>query len=522
MNRACYFALIALTFCATTVYAQYEETPAAKKARVAIEKDPANADKQLAYADILIEVNEPEEAWTSLEKALEANAKDGRLDVRLGDVFVLLAKKEAARSQDGTTIRNFYLDAERMYVEALKKDSKLYLAHYGTAIVNFNLNEKEKARKAIADCLGVKKDFGKAHALQAQMFYNERKFAEARDKFEIALKLDQSVPVTFVRYGHCFLLLKQPAKAQEAYIEVLKYHPDYTASILSGLINLAGKSYKKATPYLKAAVDAAPKSPVAWFYYGYTLEVNSMFDKALKAYGKALKLRPKNAQYTYYVGLMHEKKNDGGTALDYYRKALRLNPDYAEAAGQAWGIAVSYASQNFDQAEKLLEEFIKLAPRNGWIQNNYALMLRDWAERRGAAKGDNLSKDVKRRIKRSGEVYELAAAVLVKEAQIQSDCGLLFEFYPSCRDDAKAEKYFLRALEISEFTYRDAWSGVRRLCMRTKNWELLHDCADGVLGALEDSGRVPTAPVGRGAPKPVPNARPMMIAQAKQALTMGK
>lgn len=522
MNRVCYLALLTLTICANTAFAQYEESATAKKTRLAVEKDPKNADNQLAYADALVADDEPEEAWTSLEKALEANKTDGRLDVRLGDIFVLLAKKEAAGSQDGTTIRNFYLDAERMYVDGLKKGKKLHLAYYGIAIVKFNLNQVEEARKAVAECLGVKKDFGKAHALQAQMFYNERKYEEARDKFAIAIKLDQSVPVTFLRYGHCFYVLKQPAKAQEAYIEVLKYHPDYPDSILSGLLNLVGQDYKKATPLLKAAVETAPKSAIAWFYYGYTLQVNSMFDKALEAYTEALKLRPKIGQYAYYIGLMHEKMNDGKKALDFYRKALKLNPNDGLAAAQAFNVAVSYASQNFDQAEKLLEEFIKLAPLDGWIQNNYALMLRDWAERRGASKPGALSADVKRRIKRSGEVYELAAAVLVKEAQIQSDCGLLFEFYPSCRDDAKAEKYFVRSLEISEFTYRDAWSGIRRLCIRTKNWELLWDCADGVLGALEDSGKVPIAPVGGRAPQAVPNAKPMMIAQAKQALKMGR
>ena len=112
----------------------------------------------------------------------------------------------------------------------------------------------------------------------------------------------------------------------------------------------------------------------------------------------------------------------------------------------------------------------------------------------------------------------MAAAILTKSAQIQSDCGLLFEFYPCNRNDKKAEMYFSEALVISEWTYRDAWSGIWRLCKRTKNWEVLKDHAEGVVGALEGRGLHAVAPVGGSVPKEVKNQTPGMLAQAKAAI----
>ncbi|MHC4408024.1 MAG: tetratricopeptide repeat protein, partial [Planctomycetota bacterium] len=334
-----------------------------------------------------------------------------------------------------------------------------------------------------------------------------------------SLKLDKSDPMDNLRLGHCYVRLNQPAKAQEAYISALRDHPESDTAIRSGLYYLAGKSWKKLYPYLKSATDAAPKSAVAWYYYGYSLSLNSMLDESLGAFKQASKLQPDSAQYLFWIGFIHEKKNEGDKALDYYRKALKKNPDDDQSVRRFEGIAVAYRANDFNQFEKLMEELLKLAPNHGWVRNDYALLLRDWAEPRGAAKNPNLPTEVLKRIKRSQEVYEMAAKLLPNEPQVQSDTGLLFEYYPAIFNQKKAEEYFLRALELSDFTYRDAWSGIWRL-RRMKNWELLRDCADGVLGALEDSNKNPIAPVGGGKVQEVPANKGAMIAQAKRAIEM--
>jgi len=524
-----FLAQIALAAGADTAREQLKKGDAAaavKTSRAAIKKSDKDVAAWIVLAEALDASGEPEEAWSELEKAIEINPKSGRLAMALGDIYVKLAEKEAVTGKDGTTINNFFLDALRQYDEGLALEPKLHEALVGKAYVYFQQGKPAEARKALSDCLAMKKDYGKAHALQAYLFYNERKYAQALDKYEVAVKLDKSDAVNFVRYGHCFLYLKppQPEKALEQYIAALKEHPSYEAAIRSGIYYLASRNWKNAEPYLRQATEQAPKSAPAWFWYGYSLSVNNQWPAALAALEKADKLSPNNGQYLYYVGFGHENTNNAKKAMEYYRKSLKAAPGYAPAVERIWRLAIARVASNFEEAEALCEELLKLAPDNGWTANNYALLLRDWAERRGAT-NQNTGKvpaDVRKRIKRSGEVYEIAAALLPNEAQIQSDTGLLFEFYPVNRDDAKAEKYFTRSLELSEYTYRDAWTGMFRLCNRTKNYKLLKYTAEGILASLDEANRVPIAPVGGRAPAPVPNDKPRMIAQARQAIAIAK
>ena len=288
-------------------------------------------------------------------------------------------------------------------------------------------------------------------------------------------------------------------------------------AILSGLFNLSGKKWTTATPYMREATVAAPNSSRAWYYLGYCEFVNNRFGPALDAFRKSNRIKPKDAVVLYLMGFSKEKLGDGAAALDFYRKSLKAAPNYTEPAARFEGIIIGMRD-DMDEVEKLYEELITLAPNNGWIHNNYGLLLRNWSEQRGAAKQENPPAEVRRRIKRSGEVYEVAASLLPNEPQIQSDCGLLFEFYPANRDLEKAKNYFSRSLDIGDYTYRDAWSGLHRACHATNDWEMLKDYAEGVIGSLEDRGKHAVAPVGASTPRELKSETPRMLAQAKKAL----
>ncbi|MGH7163305.1 MAG: hypothetical protein ACREID_07460, partial [Planctomycetota bacterium] len=204
----------------------------------------------------------------------------------------------------------------------------------------------------------------------------------------------------------------------------------------------------------------------------------------------------------------------GAEALDFYRKSLRADPGLDDAAYRFQGLIAN--QEDFDQAEKLYEELVKLAPGNGLIHNNFGLRLRDWAEPRGAQKPDPPT-EVKRKIRRSSEVYEIAARLLPEDAQIQSDTGLLFEFYPCIRDDDKAQSYFTRSLELSDYCYRDAFDGLARLCRRAGRWQILQEYAANVIDSLDNGGQA-IAPVSGSEPQALLNETPGLRARAEAAL----
>jgi len=506
-------------------------------ARKAVAADPADIEAWLVLADAYFAQDEPADAWTDLEKAIAKNPAEARLSLKLGDAFVKLAEKEQRTSGDGTTITNYYLDAERNYAEALEKDPKSTDALFGMASVNFWLGRdesKQKARKLLADCLAIDKDYAKAHALQAYMLYLDgaalaqngdedaakEKYRAAQEKYELALRLDDSDVIDHVRYGHTLYGQGKAEEAKKAYLAGLKRHPGSDVPIRSGLYHVANLGQERASwtnlkPLLEEAVKAVPDSAPAWYYLGYCHSADEEWSDALKAYGKALAIAPKNPTYIFYVGYMHEKLGDTAKALDAYRKTLAAVPDHADATTRFYQIAIVNAG-DIDRVEKLLEELVALSPNTGWLHNDYALILRNWAEATRTATERTPPAAVKRRLKRSAEVYEISARLEPDTAQIQSDTGLLFEFYPCIFDAEKAKRYFTRALDLSDYAYRDAFDGLDRLCRKTGDWATLEDYAERVIGSME-RGNQAIAPVGGRPPEALPNETPGLKARATAA-----
>jgi len=508
---------------------------AAKAARTVVGKDPADIQGWEVLADALCGLGRPNDDWAEIGTGMDKNPKNAALTKKLGDIFCKIAEKERAAGGDPATPLNFYGDAERMYGEAIKLDPKLAGAYYGKAHAGLKLGAKDPERRAAArqllgQCLTLDPNYVEAHSLQAFLLYEDgntarskgneslamEKYRAAENKYAVAIKLGTKDPLDYVRHGHCFYAQGKLDEAKQAYLQQIVHFPENDTAIRSGLYYLAKRNWRNAAPLLEEATKAAPKSFVAWYWYGYTLFVTNRLNEALRAYGQADKLSPNNSTTLYMIGYCYEKANDADKALRSYRKALEANPDNTDAAGRMSGIIVANRA-DIDRAEKLYEELIKLAPRNGFILNDYALVLRDWAERRGAAKDKNPPADVKRRIKRSGQVYEMAAALLPDDPQIQSDTGLLFEFYPANFDAKKAKAYFTHALDISDYTYRDAFDGLNRLCHKTGDWETLRDYAESVVGTIE-RGNQAVAPAGGGPPRTLPNETPGLLARAKKAL----
>ncbi|MDH3590410.1 MAG: tetratricopeptide repeat protein [Planctomycetota bacterium] len=505
---------------------------AVKVAQKAVEKDAKDIEAWLALADAWVGKNDPHEAWTMLEGALEGNQGVAALHVKLGDVFIKVAEKIAAEQGDGTSIRSHYMDADRSYEAALKIDPKSAAAMFGRAFSNYQLSgdsaeRKHNAQQFTGQALMLDPKLAKAHALQAYMFYGEgnaarrarkerdalAKYKHALAKYETALGLDKSVVINFIRYGRCHQALGQMGKAKDAYMDALVNHPDSLLPITSGLAYCFNKDWRKGVDVMKEATEKAPTSKEVWFYYGYTLFTNNRFDDALVPLKKAAGMSG-SARDMYYVGHCYESGGKTKQAIDAYRKSLKIAPDYAQPTGR-W-MMLLLRSGDVDAAEKQFDELLTLAPNDGWLRNNYALMLRDWAERRGA-KQKSPDLNVARRIQKAGTIYEQAAAILTDVAQVQSDTGLLFEFYPVNFDKKKALKYFSRSLELSEYTYRDAFDGLNRLCSKVGDWETLADYAEGVIGALE-RGKNPIAPVGGGQPRELPNEKAGLMARARAAL----
>jgi hypothetical protein len=151
-----------------------------------------------------------------------------------------------------------------------------------------------------------------------------------------------------------------------------------------------------------------------------------------------------------------------------------------------------------DRAEEAFEKLAKLTAFPADVLNNGAFILR---EAYGRNKGNSSWKPV---LEGSLRLYEQAAkwiddqpqdvvesapwATRYAWAQITSDTGLMFQFYPETLDLAKAEAYYVRALKFVQHGYLDAWNNLRKLYHGQNEFQKLYDldalAAEGL--ALED------------------------------------
>ena len=475
---------------------KYKE--AAKAAKAVAARNPKNIEAWLILADALLAQGEPEEAWSAVEdEALKKNPGDTRLLVKLGDIYVKNAEKLRQNQGAGLDIQNFYLDAMRVYDEALEKDPKSVDAVYGIAYVDYSSGKAKEARDGLARALGIKKDHARSHALQARMFYNEKKYSEAATSYATARSLDDSDPNVCYYYAHSLIGSGKKDEARAAYKYMLKRHPNDGRSISVGLKAVCDDPEKFTAGLVEWSKEITNSAKV-WEYLGNDARQRSEWKACYENYAKASRLQPDDSVYYYWMGFARESSGEGSDALALYKEALKRQPGLDDAANRVERLLIS--GGDFDSAVRGYEKLIKLVPENANVHNNFGYMLRNWAEARGASKTANPPGAVRRSIKRAGEVYEIAAELAPDSAQIQSDTGLLFEFYPVTRDDKKAERYFCKSLERSGFLYRDAFDGLNRLCRRTGNWEILKDYAEGVMEAIDDGDRA-VAP--RGGAEPV-------------------
>ncbi|HEY6120432.1 MAG TPA: tetratricopeptide repeat protein [Pyrinomonadaceae bacterium] len=168
----------------------------------------------------------------------------------------------------------------------------------------------------------------------AQMFRKASEAMENKRYDQAAFLLQQIVdsdPKDFPAWeelGRVNFIQKQFDKAEKAYLEALKAHPDYTLVLLSlGRLRIAQKNFEGAVDVLT----------------------------------KAVKLQPESAHANYFLGEAYLQLKKGSIATGYLYEALRLDPiGMAEAHLR---LAALYNAVGYkDKAAREYEDFLKKQP----------------------------------------------------------------------------------------------------------------------------------------------------------------
>ncbi len=185
-----------------------------------------------------------------------------------------------------------------------------------------------------------------------------------------------------------------------------------------------------------------------------------------------------------FLGLIARSVGDRPEATAAYTRALAVAPGSAQATQALEQLAQELLADDPHGAVKAYEDLLALRPGDPFVRNNFGFILRDLVtpytdlldEERQALKAD--APDFAHAwLRRSVAVY-LEAVALIPEADdgrrevledwnlagIVNDAGLMLHYFVDVADPLRAEALYLRALRMTEFSFKDTYvPNLRRL-----------------------------------------------------------
>lgn len=129
-------------------------------------------------------------------------------------------------------------------------------------------------------------------------------------------------------------------EAADAYAQALEAdHYDMTALLGLARIALTVGEVRQCIEILEFALTIEPGSPDAWILRGLCDETQSRLDRAISAYGQAVKAAPDSYAARYQLGRVLAAAHRGKDAIAELNKASRLRP---QASEPLYALALAY------------------------------------------------------------------------------------------------------------------------------------------------------------------------------------
>ncbi len=171
-----------------------------------------------------------------------------------------------------------------------------------------------------------------AHNNLANALNDQKKFSEAAQHSESAIRLEPDFPEPYVNLGISLAGESQLSGAIEQFAHALRLKRDYPqAEYNLGLAFMRAGNMVDAIVHYKRALQFKPTYAEADNNLGAALARQGDQKKAISYYERALKLKPDYAEAKYNLGLALVAEGDFTRAILCYEEALRINGDYVEA-----------------------------------------------------------------------------------------------------------------------------------------------------------------------------------------------
>jgi tetratricopeptide (TPR) repeat protein len=328
-------------------------------------------------------------------------------------------------------------------------------------------------------------------------------FEKAADQFDASVKADPSRAEAWLQLAYAaHYVASKPERlkqAEEAYLKALDADPADEAPIagLRSLLNSSGRF-----PALLARLSKEkPKSAAVLRSRAAQAAADGKFDEAVEALRAyvAVARAPERA-WVELGDLLREKKGDEAGAKKAYEEALRANPRFAGSeTAVGWltqhllekGREAATSYEGAKEVQKEYEKVLALSPQSLLGHNNVAFFLREAFNKMGRTHRDLFDACIAHYVAASDAIGEFSPSYLSLPysmrhgyAQILNDTGIMFDSEALVPDLPKAEAYYRKAMEWTEYGYSDTYGNMMKLLEKQHRLQDALDfaeaCAEGI------------------------------------------
>jgi tetratricopeptide (TPR) repeat protein len=220
------------------------------------------------------------------------------------------------------------------------------------------------------------------HLDLGQLYYTEKKWAQAEKEYETAIQFDPSNPTLLSPYSDFLVARKQAPKAIALAQQFVNAHPSNgQGHVILGFLELDSKNIDAAEAEFQLAIQVEPNDIEGYLRLGQIYQQKNQPDAAIGVYQKALDRQPKSAPLMTIVGYLYLDKGDLGTARRYFTRALEVDSNYPAAnANMAWldaqeGKDLDVALGLAQKAKSLMPDSIPISDTLAWVmykKGNYS------------------------------------------------------------------------------------------------------------------------------------------------------
>lgn len=243
--------------------------------------------------------------------------------------------------------RHFYKQTHRkgigyaveMYESAIERDPSYAPAYAGMAdcysyIYSFHDSDRanvDTAMELSQKAIDLDPEAADGHISRGRAFFHDRRYAEAENAFETAIRLNPDYPGVYETYARNSYSRGDLEKAAALFTIAVKKDPDNFDSplLLAQTLKGLGRDEEAVAPHEQGLANAQkyaelhPEHARALYMYAISLANNGVREKAFEVIDRALAIDADDPMISYGAACVYALTNREEEAVDQLEKALR-------------------------------------------------------------------------------------------------------------------------------------------------------------------------------------------------------